>query len=98
VEAADAGGQEDGIRDDMPARSGRGARINPPNGYDRLHVELDPSELGEEERRAVQTTYLRDPAQPILSENDSPDVPLWYSINPHRGCEHGGLLLRAAVS
>lgn len=73
----------------MPRRSGRGARDNVPNQYERLHVELDPGALDEEERRSVETTYLRDPAASILSKNDSPDIPFTYSLNPYRGCEHG---------
>ena len=27
--------------------------------------------------------------EPLSSENDSPDVPFRYSLNPYRGCEHG---------
>ena len=73
----------------MPRRSGRGARDNVPNQYERLHVELDPGALDEEERRSVETTYLRDPATSILSKNESPDIPFTYSLNPYRGCEHG---------
>ncbi len=74
---------------DMPARQGRGARTNPPTSYDPLHVDLDPAEHDEDELRQVETRYYKDPAQSILSANDSPDVPFTYSINPYRGCEHG---------
>jgi DNA repair photolyase len=28
-------------------------------------------------------------AKSILSQNDSPDIPFRYSVNPYRGCEHG---------
>lgn len=37
----------------------------------------------------METTYLRDPSASILSENESPDVPFTYSLNPYKGCEHG---------
>ena len=77
------------MSDDMPRRSGRGARDNVPNQYERLHVELDPGALDDDERRSVETTYLRAPSASILSENDSPDIPFTYSLNPYRGCEHG---------
>ncbi len=77
------------MSDDMPRRRGRGARANVPNQFERLHVEVDPGALDDEERRSVETTYLRDPAASILSENESPDVPFTYSLNPYRGCEHG---------
>ena len=76
---------------DLPARQGRGARFNPENEFEPLHVDLDPNALDEDERRQVETTYFRDPAQSILSPNESPDVPFRYSINPYRGCEHGCL-------
>ena len=74
---------------DMPARRGRGARTNPPNAFERLHVELDPAALEAHERRAVDTEYFVDPSQSILSKNESPDVPFTYGLNPYRGCEHG---------
>jgi len=74
---------------DLPARSGRGARTNPENEFEPLHIDLDPDALNDDELRQVDTKYLKDPAQSILSENESPDVPFRYSINPYRGCEHG---------
>lgn len=77
------------MNDDRPRPRGRGARENVPNQFERLHVDVDPGALDEEERRSVETTYLRDPATSILSENESPDVPFTYSLNPYRGCEHG---------
>jgi DNA repair photolyase len=30
-----------------------------------------------------------DTSRSILNENDSPDVPFRWSVNPYRGCEHG---------
>lgn len=77
------------MSDSMPRRRGRGARQNVPNQFERLHVDVDPGALDEEERRSVETTYLRDPSASILSKNESPDVPFTYSLNPYRGCEHG---------
>ena len=77
------------MNDSMPRRSGRGARRNLPNQYERFHVDIDPGALSEDERRSIETTYLRDPSESILSENESPDVPFTYSLNPYRGCEHG---------
>lgn len=77
------------MSDSMPRRRGRGARRNVPNQYERLHIDVDPGALDEEERRSVETAYLRAPSESILSENESPDVPFSYSLNPYRGCEHG---------
>ena len=76
---------------DLPARSGRGARSNPETEFEPLHVDLDPDALTDDELRQIDTKYLKDPAQSILSSNESPDVPFRYSINPYRGCEHGCL-------
>lgn len=74
---------------EMPGRQGRAARTNPETRYDPLHVEFDPGALSDDELRQVETKYFKDPAETILSRNDSPDVPFEYSINPYRGCEHG---------
>ncbi len=74
---------------DVPARQGRGARTNPETEFEPLHVDFDPDALDDDELRQVETKYFRDPAQSILSSNESPDVPFRYSLNPYRGCEHG---------
>ncbi|MEQ9105249.1 MAG: PA0069 family radical SAM protein [Rhodothermales bacterium] len=70
-------------------RRGRGAALNPANPYERFHLEEDPAELDEKERRAIPTTFHTDASRTILSRNDSPDVPFTWSLNPYRGCEHG---------
>ena len=73
----------------LPRRSGRGARQNIPNQFERLHIDVDPAALDDEELDAIETVYLRAPAVSALSKNDSPDIPFTYSLNPYRGCEHG---------
>lgn len=83
---------------DMPFRQGRAARSNPETAYEPLHVELDPASLDQDELRQVETKYFTDPAQSILSTNESPDVPFTYSINPYRGCEHGCIYCYARPS
>jgi DNA repair photolyase len=35
------------------------------------------------------TTVLPEPAQHVITRNNSPDIPFDQSINPYRGCEHG---------
>jgi len=64
---------------------GRGTGSNPPNRFDELHVELDEEARAE----AGPTRYFRDASRSVLAENDSPDVPFRYSLNPYRGCMHG---------
>jgi DNA repair photolyase len=77
-----------------PAPAGRGSHINPANRFQKLHVEPDFEHL-EHDEEAVEgaerprTEYLADDAQSIVTENDSPDVPFRYSLNPYRGCSHG---------
>jgi DNA repair photolyase len=73
---------------------GRAARASPPNRFEKVHVEPDYEQLEHDEefldglgRR--ETEFLPDTSQSIISENDSPDVPFRYSLNPYRGCEHG---------
>ncbi len=39
--------------------------------------------------RRVTTQFLPDVARSIVRENNSPDIPFRYSLNPYRGCEHG---------
>ena len=54
---------------------------------DYADFENDPEFL--DELRRVPTQFLADDSKIIVSENDSPDVPFRFSVNPYRGCEHG---------
>jgi DNA repair photolyase len=71
----------------LPIIRGRGAGDDPPNRFDRLHVELDEDAGVEHAERDTQ--YFKDPSRSVLTRNDSPDVPFEWSLNPYRGCEHG---------
>lgn len=55
---------------------------NPPNPWSSTHVEW----LGE--APPAQLRVYEEEARSILSENDSPDVPFRWSLNPYRGCQH----------
>ncbi len=68
-------------------KPGRGAAYNPPNRFERLHIE--PLEELEGEPSSVPTAFFVDSSRSILARNDSPDIPFTYSVNPYRGCEHG---------
>ncbi len=73
-------------------RHGRGAQADPPNRFVPVHAERDfeQLELGDDfADRVVKTQFIPDQTRSIVSENDSPDVPFRYSVNPYRGCEHG---------
>lgn len=68
--------------------------MNPPNRFEKTHREADFEHLEHddeylEELNHPRTEYLPDTSQSIVSENDSPDIPFRYSVNPYRGCAHG---------
>src|SRR5438105_2210152 len=71
----------------MHTVKGRGAAENPPNRFERLHVEPDP-EAGER-GAGPQTQFYKDASRSVIAHNDSPDIPFSASLNPYRGCEHG---------
>ncbi|HVU24199.1 MAG TPA: PA0069 family radical SAM protein [Opitutus sp.] len=77
----------------LPERpTGRGAAFNPPNRFDRLHVEpsvWDDPDSPPEERPHPRTEFYADASASILTANDSPDVPFTIGLNAYRGCEHG---------
>jgi hypothetical protein len=74
-------------------QKGRGSPIDPPNRFLAFQHEPDhehdaPADDSDEPHR-VGTQFIPDHSESIVSENDSPDVPFRYSLNPYRGCEHG---------
>ena len=72
----------------FPAIPGRGASHNPPNRFERLHIEPDP-DAPPEERPHPRTEFFFDRTESVLTHNDSPDIPYTWGLNPYRGCEHG---------
>lgn len=80
--------------DFQPAPKGRGAHFNPPNRFEVLHsdpdfeqVEHDSEYLSELDR--PKTVYFDDTSRSVVTENDSPDIPFRFGLNPYRGCAHG---------
>jgi hypothetical protein len=63
-----------------PRRSivGRGAAGNPKSRFERIEVEPDPADPGEEPR--PETVYLKDHSCSIVARNDSPDIGFDASI------------------
>jgi DNA repair photolyase len=55
---------------------------NPPNPF------LSECREWLEEPPPVQVHVYEERAKTILSDNDSPDIPFHWSINPYRGCQH----------
>jgi DNA repair photolyase len=71
-----------------------GSQIDPPNPYlrqqsvpDHEHLAWDQAYLDSQNTRPIE--YIPDTSQSIVSQNDSPDIPFRYSVNPYRGCAHG---------
>lgn len=70
-----------------------GSKIDPPNRFERIHavaddehVEWDTEYLKERQDRRIE--YIADTSKSIVSENNSPDIPFRFSVNPYRGCIH----------
>jgi DNA repair photolyase len=55
---------------------------NPPNPY------LTECRQWLEEPPVAALEVYEETARTILTENDSPDIPFRYSVNPYRGCQH----------
>ena len=69
---------------------GRGAQFNHKNKYlQREVVKEHPEGIDDWLEPNLQTQYLEDEAKGIVNKVDSPDVSMWYSMNPYQGCEHG---------
>lgn len=56
---------------------------NPRNPFHTVHTEAD------EPSSHQPLTVLDDASRSVLTENDSPDIPFRWSVNPYRGCTHG---------
>jgi hypothetical protein len=73
---------------------GRGSVSNPQGRFLQIVQEADFEQLEFDddfldELQRPKTIYLDDRSKSIISENDSPDIPFRYSLNPYRGCLHG---------
>lgn len=69
-----------------PPIRGRGVPHDPPNRFERIHLEKDPRDPDGERPR---TEFLADATRSVVARNDSPDLSFGASLNPYRGCEHG---------
>lgn len=66
---------------------GRGTELKLANRFKPILIEK--SEDWSIEEPLPKTQFFKDSSRTILSQNDSPDIPFRYSLNPYRGCEHG---------
>ncbi|MCH2201580.1 MAG: PA0069 family radical SAM protein [Fuerstiella sp.] len=73
---------------------GRGTSLNQIGRFESIEIHPDWSQLEHdaelyEQVRRLKTRYFEDASRSVISENDSPDIPFRFSLNPYRGCLHG---------
>src|SRR5690554_4876920 len=70
---------------------GRGSRISPKNPFIKREEVIAFAEGIDTEKHSEKpvTKYFKENLVNALSKNDSPDLPLSFSVNPYQGCEHG---------
>ena len=66
----------------------RGAVENPPNRFEKIHLEPD-ADWNPEDGVLTRTQFFKDHSKTVIARNDSPDISFESSLNPYRGCEHG---------
>lgn len=71
-------------------KKGRGAQINTKNKFiinelTKEHIEG----IDEWIETDIKTQFIEIFPKTIVNKVDSPDVGMWYSMNPYQGCEHG---------
>ncbi|HET7897085.1 MAG TPA: PA0069 family radical SAM protein, partial [Flavisolibacter sp.] len=71
-------------------RKGRGAQLNTRNSFEKRETAKEHIEaIDEWTEEDVQTQYIPVVAKSIVNKVESPDVGMFYSMNPYQGCEHG---------
>jgi DNA repair photolyase len=71
-------------------KKGRGAQFNPKNRFLKNEIVKEHIEsIDDWTEPNIATQYLEDQSKTLVNKVDSPDVGMWYSMNPYQGCEHG---------
>lgn len=71
-------------------KKGRGAQFNTKNKFIKNEMTREFVEAVDEwEETEIKTQYIDIFPKTIVNKVDSPDVGMWYSMNPYQGCEHG---------
>jgi DNA repair photolyase len=71
-------------------KKGRGAQFNTKNKFIRFESTREHVEgIDEWIEPDIKTQYIEVFPKTIVNKVDSPDVGMWYSMNPYQGCEHG---------
>lgn len=73
-----------------PYYKGRGAQLNPKNRFlAEEYAKEHPEAIDEWWQADVPTQIFEEHSKTLVNKVDSPDVGMWYSMNPYQGCEHG---------
>ncbi|HEU4472105.1 MAG TPA: PA0069 family radical SAM protein [Flavisolibacter sp.] len=71
-------------------KKGRGAQINTKNRFLKNEITREHIEgIDEWVEADIRTQHIHVFPKSIVNKVDSPDVGMWYSMNPYQGCEHG---------
>lgn len=71
-------------------KKGRGAQINTKNKFLKdQHVQEHAEGIDDWTEKQEPTKYIEQEAKSLVNKVNSPDVGMWYSMNPYAGCEHG---------
>ncbi|HEX6333645.1 MAG TPA: PA0069 family radical SAM protein [Flavisolibacter sp.] len=71
-------------------KKGRGAQYNTRNKFLKFETSKEHTEsIDEWVEPDIKTSYIEIFPKTIVNKVDSPDVGMWYSMNPYQGCEHG---------
>lgn len=77
-------------QENNPYHKGRGAQINTANRFlSHTVVKEEPDGIDDWEESIAKTQFIDIQAKTIVNKVDSPDVGMFYSMNPYQGCEHG---------
>ncbi len=69
---------------------GRGAQVNPHNRFLKNdYVKAHAEGIDDWTESDGKTTFLFESSKTVVNKVTSPDVNMWYSLNPYQGCEHG---------
>lgn len=79
-------------------RKGRGARLNVPNRFERLNVDVEPPAQFSPRFPSIDTRYFEDDTQSVLSHDEESSIPLSYSLDPYQGCPQGCVYCNARTA
>lgn len=77
------------MSENFPYKNGRGAQINPHNRFFSQEKGDDFDDIDPSEEPELKTKFIEVHPKTIVNKLSSPDIGMYYSLNPYQGCEHG---------